>query len=123
MLTIKKIQKVFKTDFWKDRFMAIEELSFSVDEGKIVGFLGANGAGKTTLLRIIMGFTKPTRGEVVFAPFMGSAMSEIKRNIGFLPERPYFYPDLTGRDFLEFMGGLCELSRNQVKSAIDHWGS
>ena len=86
-----------------------------------MGFLGANGAGKTTTLRVIMGFTKIDGGEVLFGPELGKKRSEVLRNIGFLPERPYFYPDLTGRSFLTFMGGLCEMRPCEILPAISEW--
>ena len=121
MLTLKGITKIFRTDFWKKPLTVLEDLSFTVDQGKIVGFLGANGAGKTTSLRMIMGFTKVDKGEIVFGQDLGEKISDIRRNIGFLPERPYFYPDLTGRDFLTFMGHLCEMSSGEIAQAVDKW--
>lgn len=121
MLVLKKITKKFQTDFWKRSVTALEDLSFAVDGGKIVGYLGANGAGKTTSLRIIMGFTGVDQGEVIFSSELGKTEGDIRKNIGFLPERPYFYPDLTGRDFLNFMGRLCEMSAHDIKQAIAKW--
>ena len=121
MLALKGITKTFSLDFWKSPVTVLEKLSFTVDEGKIVGFLGANGAGKTTSLRIVMGFTGADEGEVCFDPALGSHYEEIRRNIGFLPERPYFYPDLTGRDFLNFMGSLCEMNSSEIRQAISKW--
>ena len=121
MLTLEKITKIFPLDFWKPPFIALEDLSFTIDEGKIVGFLGANGAGKTTSLRIIMGFTKANRGKVLFDRSLGSNRDKVLRNIGFLPERPFFYPDLSGRDFLTFMGKLCEMNSRQIDQAIARW--
>ena len=121
MLTLKGITKKFREDFWKREVTVLKELSFTVDKGKVVGFLGANGAGKTTSLRIAMGFTKANGGEVIFDPELGSREREIRQNIGFLPERPYFYPDLTGRDFLSFMGNLCEMNSSQIGGAVAKW--
>ena len=121
MLALKGITKIFRTDFWKKPLTVLEDLSFSVDRGKIVGFLGANGAGKTTSLRMIMGFTKIDKGEIVFDRDLGEKISDIRRNIGFLPERPYFYPDLTGRDFLTFMGHLCEMNSGEISCAVNKW--
>ena len=121
MLSIKGITKKFRGDFWKPPLTVLHGLSFTVDKGKIVGFLGANGAGKTTSLRIIMGFTKADEGEVYFDPELKQGGGDVRQSIGFLPERPYFYPDLTGRDFLNFMGGLCEMKASEISGAVSLW--
>lgn len=121
MIHFKEITKTFQPDFWKEKFVALDNLSFNVGEGHIVGFLGANGAGKTTSLRILMGFTDSDKGNVEFSKSLGSNRNEILSNIGFLPERPYFYPDLTGQDFLNFMGDLAGLSKQQIKVGTERW--
>lgn len=87
----------------------------------MVGFLGANGAGKTTSLKIIMDFIRPTQGQVIFSDKLGQTRMEVLKNIGFLPERPYFYPSLTGQAFIHFMGELSGLSKNQINDAIKTW--
>ncbi len=87
----------------------------------MVGFLGANGAGKTTSLKIIMDFIRPTEGNVEFSSVLGKTREEIFRNIGFLPERPYFYQNLTGNEFLLFMGKLTDLDANTIQQRIKHW--
>ncbi|MFL5783771.1 MAG: ABC transporter ATP-binding protein [Bacteriovoracaceae bacterium] len=96
-------------------------MSFEVPEGSMVGFLGANGAGKTTSLKIIMDFIRPTSGEVKFSSVLGKTREEIFCNIGFLPERPYFYQNLTGLEFLIFMGKLTDLDVGTVKERVNHW--
>ncbi len=97
-------------------------MTFEIPEGSMVGFLGANGAGKTTSLKIIMDFIRPTHGEVSFSPSLGSSRQEVFRNIGFLPERPYFYQNLTGHEFLHFMGKLSDISNSQILERINVWG-
>lgn len=87
----------------------------------MVGFLGANGAGKTTSLKIIMDFIRPTSGEVVFAETLGKNRMEVFRNIGFLPERPYFYQNLTGNEFLHLLGKLSDLSDREITEAKNRW--
>lgn len=87
----------------------------------MVGFLGANGAGKTTSLKIIMDFIRPTSGEVIFSESLGKTRQEIFRNIGFLPERPYFYQNLTGLQFLQFMGRLSELTPATIDERVKQW--
>lgn len=89
----------------------------------MVGFLGANGAGKTTSLKIIMDFIRADSGDVCFDPSLGKNKIEVFKHIGFLPERPYFYPNLTGNEFLNFMGSLSELSKKQIHAGIQRWAS
>jgi ABC-2 type transport system ATP-binding protein len=122
MIKLNEVTKIFKSDLLTQPFVALNNVSFEVPEGSMVGFLGANGAGKTTSLKIIMDFIRPTSGEVIFAPTLGSNKFEIFKEIGFLPERPYFYPNLTGNDFLQFMGQLSGLNRAQIVKQITHWG-
>ena len=121
MIKFNNITKKFKTDFYAQPFVALDDVSFSVPEGSMVGFLGANGAGKTTSLKIIMDFIRPTEGEVEFSSSLGTNKFEAYKNIGFLPERPYFYPNLTGEEFLEFMGTLSEVSKTIIKDRIKFW--
>ena len=120
MLKFSSVTKVFKSDFLKKPVVAVDDLSFNVDEGSIVGFLGANGAGKTTSLKIAMDFTRSTKGEVSFEG-LGKNKSEIFSNIGFLPERPYFYPHLTGRAFCHYMGKLVDMKKSEIEEQIVRW--
>jgi ABC-2 type transport system ATP-binding protein len=114
MFSLNNITKIFKSDLLVDPFVALKDVSFSVPEGAMVGFLGANGAGKTTSLKIVLDFIRPTSGSVSFHANLGASKEEIKRNIGYLPERPYFYQHLTGIEFACFMGELSGLSRKEV---------
>ncbi len=121
MINFKNVTKIFKSDLLTQPFVALENVEFKIPEGSMVGFLGANGAGKTTSLKIIMDFIRPTSGEVAFGSSLGSNKMEIFRNIGFLPERPYFYPNLTGEEFLMFMGDLSSISREELATQIKRW--
>ncbi len=121
MIKFNNITKTFKTDFYAQPFVALDNVSFEVPEGSMVGFLGANGAGKTTSLKIIMDFIRPTSGEVEFSSLLGTDKFSAYKNIGFLPERPYFYPNLQGQEFLEFMGTLSEVPKSIVKDRIKFW--
>ena len=119
MIHYKGISKVFKSELLKKPFVALDDVSFSIPEGEIIGFLGANGAGKTTLIKITMDFIRSTKGEIQF-----DFDSEIKNKfsqIGYLPERPFFYPHLTGREFTFFMGELSGLSRSRIAEQIEKW--
>jgi len=92
--------------FWRKRpKCALRPLNLTVEEGEIFGFLGPNGAGKTTTLKLLMGLIFPTSGS---ARILGREWTdpEIKAQIGFLPEQPYFYDYLTAHELLEYYGQL-----------------
>lgn len=121
MIKFDDVSKVFKPDILSQAFVALDHVSFNVPENSMVGFLGANGAGKTTSFKIIMDFIRPSSGEVQFSSTLGMTKSEIFRNLGFLPERPYFYPHLTGQEFLSFMGEIAEVKKTEIGKAIAFW--
>jgi ABC-2 type transport system ATP-binding protein len=86
------------------RFRAVDDLSFRVTPGEVLGFLGPNGAGKTTTMRIVAGFLPATAGRVLVSGFDIEAQAvEAKRRIGYLPEGAPSYPEMTPRSFLEFI--------------------
>ena len=96
----------------------LHDVTFCVREGEIFGFVGPNGAGKTTTLKILMGLSRATSGS---ARVLGHDVSEtaFRRHVGFLPENPYFYDYLTGRETLDFYAKLCGLSRAQRRERAD----
>lgn len=104
-------------------FVALDQVSFSIPEGSMVGFLGANGAGKTTSMKIIMDFIRADSGDVIFNETLGKNRLEVFKNIGFLPERPYFYPNITGNEFLHFMGALSEMTTLEIEAAKRKWAA
>jgi ABC-2 type transport system ATP-binding protein len=82
---------------------AVDDVSFGVDKGEILGFLGPNGAGKTTTMRILTGYMPPTEGKATVAGFdVFTHPIEAKRRTGYLPETPPLYPDMTVREYLDF---------------------
>jgi ABC-2 type transport system ATP-binding protein len=86
------------------RHVAVNDISFSVDKGDIVGFLGPNGAGKTTTMRILTCFMPPTEGSATVAGFDVFEQSfEVKKHIGYLPEAPPLYPEMSVYDYLTFV--------------------
>jgi ABC-2 type transport system ATP-binding protein len=89
------------------RNVAVDQISFSVEKGRIVGFLGPNGAGKTTTMRMLTCFMPPTDGTANIAGFdVVKSPLEVKRHIGYLPETPPVYPDMEVGDYLEFVAKL-----------------
>ena len=93
-------------------FTALDSLSFEVNKGEIVGFLGANGAGKTTTMRILTGFYRPTSGHAwVAGHSVEEAPMEVKKNIGYLCETPPLYPEMTVESYLKFVLELKGVSR------------
>lgn len=118
MIQFKNISKKFNSELFKKPFVALDDVSFKINEGQIIGFLGANGAGKTTSLKILMDFIRPTSGEVCFDQVLGKTKKEIFSSLGFLPERPYFYPHLKGREFCDYMGSLCGVKKNILNERV-----
>jgi ABC-2 type transport system ATP-binding protein len=121
MIEFKNITKKFKNNFWNKEFLAVDNVSFRIESGDLVGFLGANGAGKTTLIKILMDFSRESSGRVIFDKFMGSKLNDIKATIVYLPERPYLYPHLTGREFLTYVGSLNSINHKILEERIIHW--
>lgn len=92
----------------------VNDLSLDLRRGEILGFLGTNGAGKTTTIKMLMGFLRPDAGTVsVFGASPDQA--EGRARIGYMPEIAYYYPFLTIGELLEFYGGLCGLSRREIR--------
>ncbi len=100
--------------------LAVDDISFNVDKGEIVGFLGPNAAGKTTTMRMITGYLMPTRGDVWIADYnMASHSLDGRRLIGYMPEIVPLYTDMTIRSYLDFVARLRGLDRKRTKSRID----
>ena len=121
MLEFCEVSKTFKSDLFKTPFKALDKVSFSLPAGKTIGFLGANGAGKTTSLKLAMDFIRPDSGKINFSEKLGHSRSEVFSKIGFLPERPFFYPHLTGTEFCLYMGKLSGLNRKEIKQNFNYW--
>ena len=113
IIQVKNLSKTFTKGLKKTK--VLKNISFSVEQGKISGFLGANGSGKTTTMKCILDLIWPCEGECLF--FGEQKLSaDIWPRIGFLPEHPYFYDFLTGEEFLLFYGRLS--SHKKTKADI-----
>ncbi len=103
-----KVQNL--TKYYSDK-LAISDLNFQINKGEVVGLLGLNGSGKTTTIRMLSGFLIPNEGEVWIDDLNSfSDPIEIKRKVGYLPETPPLYEDLTIRDYLEFVARIKSVS-------------
>src|SRR5580704_2835346 len=102
------------------RKIAVDNISFEVEKGQIVGFLGPNGAGKTTTMRVLTCFLPPTSGSAQVAGFdVVEQPMEVKRRIGYLPETPPVYPDMEVHEYLDFVGRIKGLERSSLPKRID----
>jgi ABC-2 type transport system ATP-binding protein len=119
MLPIEVSRLVVAYRRWlKPPFRAVDELSFVVREGEIVGFLGVNGAGKTSTIKVLMGFQLPAAGTVrIFG--MDAADARARQLVGFLPETALYSPYLTPYETLRLYGELHGLPSRQLKAQID----
>ncbi len=101
-------------------FKALDNVSFEIKEGEIIGFLGPNGAGKTTTMRIITCFMEQTSGNVSVYGFNNlTQQDEIKRIIGYLPEQPPLYPELSVEEYLYFVAQVKEVPKEKLKKRVD----
>ena len=99
--------------------LAVDDLSFTVDEGSVYGFLGPNGAGKSTTMNIMTGYLAPTEGEVIINGYnILDEPEKAKRTIGYLPEIPPLYPDMTVREYLTFAAELKKVPRTDRKAQV-----
>jgi len=99
---------------------AIQNVSFSIEKGEIIGFLGPNGAGKTTTMRILTGFMPATSGTASIAGYdVFSQPLQIRQHIGYLPEEVPLYKDMTVREFLNFAAEIKGMKGSQKKAQID----
>lgn len=115
MIEISHLTKKF------DQFVAVDDLSFSVREGEVLGFLGPNGAGKSTTMKVITGFLAPSAGKVTIDGHdINSAALQAKRLIGYLPEGAPSYGDMTTLEFLRFIAQVRGFRGAEIEQRVDH---
>ncbi|MCX6550999.1 MAG: ABC transporter ATP-binding protein [Acidobacteria bacterium] len=101
------------------KFAAVDDLSFEVEDGEVLGFLGPNGAGKTTTMRMITGFLPASGGRVRIGGFdLYTDPVPAKQRLGYLPENPPLYPEMTVRRYLRFVAELKDVPAGKTKSAV-----
>ncbi len=125
ILSIRGLSKTYSTGFWGKPVLALDNLNLEVEQGEIFGFLGPNGAGKTTTIKILLRIIYPTKGTAfLLGRELGEAIQH--RQIGYMPENPYFYRFLTGYEFLLFYGRLSGLHyrerRQRAEELLDMVG-
>ena len=108
-ISLKEIYKTYKKGL-RQRILAVKNLTFSVREGEIFGFVGPNGAGKSTTIKILMGLIFADRGEARLFD-LPCSHPKARAKVGFVPEQPALYDHLTGAEFLHFAGELYGLSK------------
>ncbi|HDZ22764.1 hypothetical protein LCGC14_0452560 [marine sediment metagenome] len=114
MIDVKNLTK------WYGPVLAVDDISFHVDRGQIVGFLGPNGAGKSTTLRILTSFLPATGGKATVAGFDVLAESmEVRRRIGYMPESVPLYGEMRVREYLTYRAALREIPRRERRAAVD----
>ncbi len=115
---IRNLKKEFSKPFSKEKTLAVEGVSISIAEGEIYGLIGPNGSGKSTTMKALLGLLAPTSGSCqIFGK--DSVRVDSRNDVGYLPENPYFYKHLTGRETLSFYGKLCGLKGPQLRTRID----
>ena len=113
-IEIANLSKTYRVGFWRSKpKIALRDLSLSVAEGEVFGFLGPNGSGKTTTLKLLNGLAFPTTG---YARVLGYDCRDprVRAQIGFLPEQPYFYDYLTPTELLHYYGRLSGVPSSQI---------
>jgi ABC-2 type transport system ATP-binding protein len=113
-LEINDLHKSFTSNFLIKQYHILKGIDITVEQGEIYGFLGPNGAGKTTTMKCVLGLITPDSGEIsIFGRPAGNA--ESRRNVGFLPEQPYFYDYLTAEELLMFTGMLFSIPKAEIR--------
>jgi ABC-2 type transport system ATP-binding protein len=116
-IELKNVSKWYRKDFWVPRSCAVSDISFSVKQGCVTGFVGPNGAGKTTSIKMIMGLVYPDSGTITL---YGKKTDEplSRKGIAYLSEQPYFYSHLTVEESLYFAAELLKLPKDSISSEI-----
>jgi len=115
MLEARGLKKNFGT------LLAVNDVSFSIGPGEILGYVGPNGAGKSTTVKMICGLLEPVAGEVLFNGVrIHDDLVAYKRQVGYVPEEPNLYPYLSAREYLDLVGTLRDIPRKQRLAKIDN---
>lgn len=118
IIEVENLTKTFKKGVGTEKIIALDNISFSLKKGNVLGVIGPNGSGKTTLFKCLLGFIKPDHGKVTLFENLYKGMS-LKSKIGFLYEKVNFYPELTSLELLEFYGKLYHIPKKILIHKLD----
>lgn len=114
MIEVKNVTKKYGTT------IAVDNISFTVNDGEVVGFLGPNGAGKSTTMNMITGFIEPTKGQIIInGNDISKKPRKAKKEIGYMPENVPLYYELTTKEFISYMAELKMVKRNERKQKVE----
>jgi len=114
MIELRNVTKRF------DSFVAVDNVNLTIEKGQFFGFLGPNGAGKTTTIKMLTGLYAPTSGSCLINGYdIHLDPLPAKRCIGYVPDQPFLYEKLTGREFLYFVGGIFGMSTEAISKKIE----
>jgi ABC-2 type transport system ATP-binding protein len=113
-ILIKNISKTYVSEFKRTRKIAVDNISLSIEKAEIFGIIGVNGAGKSTIIKMIMGFIRPDAGQILVSGKV-PLDPDSRSKVGYLPENPYFYDNLTARELLMFS---CQASGLDKKESV-----
>ena len=121
MIEVKNVTKKY------GKFVAVDDISFTINDGEIIGLLGPNGAGKSTTMNMITGFIEQTKGEIIVDGYdMLKKPKKAKRQIGYMPEGVPLYTDLTVKEFITYMAEIKKVDKKtrkeQIKKIIEETG-
>jgi ABC-2 type transport system ATP-binding protein len=117
IIRFEHVSKQYRQDLGKKRSTALTDLSFFVERSEVFGIIGPNGAGKSTTLKILMGFIRHDTGSALLGDLL-PASPDARRVVGYLPENPCLYENLTITDHLFFAGRLCHLPKEKIRKRI-----
>lgn len=114
MITVKNVTKKY------GKFKAVDNISFEINDGEIIGLLGPNGAGKSTTMNILTGFIEPTEGEVIINGYnISKKPKKAKKCIGYMPEGVPLYKDMTVKEFITYMAELKGVKKDKIKESVE----
>ncbi len=114
-IVVENLTKYYKYGIRGILVQALNGISFSLEDNEILGLIGANGAGKSTTIKILIGAVKPSAGKCLI--FGKELSKQVRRDIGYLPESPYFYKFLTGFELVNFYARLSGMSNSEARNA------
>jgi ABC-2 type transport system ATP-binding protein len=118
IIEVKNLCKYFKSKGGIHK--AVDNISFKIEKGKVIGFVGPNGAGKTTTIKMLVGLVRPTSGEI---KIKGKDISsvDIKALIGYVPEKPVLYSNMLPLDYLVYVAELSGVEKERAKQLAAHY--